>query len=150
MVLLENEITSMKEKTALLDDISSRTDLTAILGEIAFLMREDIILSKLSIKNEPIENSNDKGPSKKIAVVQVGKKNKDQTAVAPQSPSRLKVVLTGIAAQPADAADLIARLEETPYFEHVVLVFSKPKTVRRQDVTEFEIQCYVADYRICQ
>ena len=59
------------------------------------------------------------------------------------------MVLTGIAAQPADAAALIARLEGTPYFEQVVLVFSKPKTVQQQDMTEFEIQCTVADYRIC-
>ena len=149
VVILENEIAALKEQKSLLDRISPRTDVTAILGEIAYLMRENIILSKLSFKNELIKNDV-KETSRSMAVVQVGKAKNDQPVIVPQTPSRLKVILTGIAAQPADAAGLIARLEETPYFDQVLLVFSKPKTVRQQDVTEFEIQCYVADYRICK
>ena len=150
VVMLENEITAMQEKAVLLDRISPRTRLTAVLGEIASLMREDIMLSKLFFKYEPIENQDKKGTSPSKAVVQVGKIKKDQPAVAPQTHTRLKVILTGIAAQQSDAATLIARLEETPYFENVALVFSKPKTVHDHDVTEFEIQCYVADYKICK
>ena len=67
--------------------------------------------------------------------------------MVPASPSHCKVVLTGIAARPADAALLIARLEKTEYFDHVLLVYSKPKKVKDKDVTEFEIRCFVADYQ---
>ena len=147
VAVLQDEITGMKEKMALLDRIKPRTQLTAILGEIAYLMRENIILSKLFIKNEPIKGSNENTTASRV-VVQVEKTKKDQDAVAPPSPCRLKIVLAGIAAQQSDAASLIAQLEETPYFEQVALVFSKPKTINQQDVTEFEIQCTVADYRI--
>ena len=147
VAVLQDEITGMKEKMALLDRIKPRTQLTAILGEIAYLMRENIILSKLLIKNEPIKGSNENTTASRV-VVQVEKTKKDQDAVAPPSPCRLKIVLAGIAAQQSDAASLIAQLEETPYFEQVALVFSKPKTINQQDVTEFEIQCTVADYRI--
>ena len=66
----------------------------------------------------------------------------------PKTPLRTKVSLTGIAARPADAALLIARLEQTDYFEQVTLVFSKPQKFKDNDVTEFEIRCFVADYRI--
>ena len=147
VAVLQDEITVMKEKMALLNRIKPRTQLTAILGEIAYLMRENIILSKLLIKNEPIKGSNENTTASRV-VVQVEKTKKDQDAVAPPSPCRLKIVLAGIAAQQSDAASLIAQLEETPYFEQVALVFSKPKTINQQDVTEFEIQCTVADYRI--
>ena len=150
VAILQDEIAGMKVKTTLLERITPRTKLTAILGEIAYLMRENIILSKLLFKNEPIGKKDGTAASPSMVVVKVGNTTKDQAAVAPQSPSRLKVVLAGIAAQQSDAASLIAQMEETPYFEQVSLVFSRPKTINQKDVTEFEIECTVADYRICK
>jgi hypothetical protein len=102
----------------------------------------------LTLTHEPIEDSRGHGIAGSVAVVQVGKTDKDSDPVVPKAPTRIKCVMTGIAARPADAATLIARLEETKYFEQVALVFSKPKEIQQQDVTEFEISCYVADYQV--
>jgi hypothetical protein len=86
------------------------------------------------------------------------------------------VVIAGVAADTRDVADLISKLEESPYFFQVVPSFSKstklevkgrPSTsaatdaVRRAtetrsevsdagkslQATEFEINCYLANYR---
>ena len=147
--LLESRITEMKEKTTFLDKIASRTKVTAILGELSYLIGENVILSNLSLQNELIQNSVRKNAFASAAVVRVsGSKKDDQDVVIPASPSHCKVVLTGIAARPVDAASLIARLEQTDYFNQVSLIYSKPKKVKDQDVTEFEIRCFVADYTL--
>ena len=146
---LESRIAQMIQKTTLLDKIEPRTKKTAILGELSYLIDENVILSKLSLQNELIQNVEKKGTSASAAVVRVsGSQKNDQDAVIPASPSHCKVVLTGIAARPADAALLIARLEQTDYFDRVFLVYSKPKKVKDKNVTEFEVRCFVADYTL--
>ena len=145
---LKTRIAEMKEKAGLLDKIESRTPMTAILGELSCLIGENVILSNLSLQNERIGDPGKKGALASAAVVRAGGSQKDdQDDVVPASPSHCKVVLTGIAARPADAAMLIARLEQTAYFDGVFLVYSKPKKVKDKDVTEFEIRCFVADYQ---
>ncbi|MHC5098031.1 MAG: PilN domain-containing protein [Planctomycetota bacterium] len=145
---LQVRIAEMKEKATLLDKIESRTKMTAILGELSYLIGENVILSNLSLQNELIRDPGKKNASASAAVVQVGGSQKDdQDDVVPASPSHCKVVLTGIAARPADAALLIARLEKTEYFDGVFLVYSKPEKIKDKDVTKFEIRCFVADYR---
>ncbi len=145
---LKTRIVEMEEKATLLDKIESRTQMTAILGEVSYLIGENVILSTLSLQNELIRDPGKKGAFASAAVVQVGGSQKDdQDDVVPVSPSHYKMVLTGIAARPADAALLIARLEQTEYFDGVFLVYSKPKKVKDKDVTEFEIRCFVADYQ---
>lgn len=145
--LLQSEIAEMKQKAAVLDTITSRTKITAILGELAYLVQENIVLNRLSLTNEPIEELKKEAPASG-AVVQIGGSKERQNAVVPKTPSRVKVTLSGIAARPADAAGLIAALEQADYFQQVGLIFSRPKKFMDNDVTEFEICCYVADYRI--
>ncbi|MEN8126308.1 MAG: PilN domain-containing protein [Planctomycetota bacterium] len=144
---LQNEIAVMKQKTTLLDKIVSRTEVTSILGELSYLIQENIILSNLSLTNEPIEDFERESRVSGV-LVQVGGSKKEQNPVIPNAPSRLKVTMTGIAASPADAAALIARLEQAEYFQEVSLVYSKPEKIKDKDVTEFEIRCFVADYQI--
>lgn len=145
--VLNDEIAALKQKATLLDRITPRTKATSILGELSYLIQKNIILSELSLSYEPIENSGPSQSAASAAVVKVARKQNGANQVVSDVPSRLKVVLTGIASQPAAAASLIARLEETQYFQQVTLVYSKPKQVRQQNVTEFEISCIVADYR---
>jgi hypothetical protein len=145
--LLQSEIAAMKQKAAVLDTLTSRTKVTAVLGELAYLVRENIVLNRLSFTNEPIEELKKQTPASG-AVVQIGGSKEQQSAVVPKTPSRVKVTISGIAARPADAASLIAALEQADYFQQVALIFSRPKKFMDKDVTEFEICCYVADYRI--
>jgi len=145
--LLQSEIAEMKQKADVFDTITSRTKTTAILGELAYLVQENIVLNRLSLTNEPIEEFKKETPVSG-AVVQIGASKEPQNTVVPETPSRVKVTISGIAARPADAAALIAALEQADYFQQVALIFSRPKEFMKKDVTEFEICCYVADYRI--
>lgn len=146
---LEQEIARMQSNSTLLEDISPRTQISAMIGELSYLIRENIVLGELSISKDPLQTD---GPKEKVtssAVVQVGpvKETSKKTEIV-GSPSRLKVIISGIAAQQADAAGLISRMELSPYFEDVDLVFSRPQKIKDNDVAEFEIRCYVADYQI--
>lgn len=146
-VVLKSQIDQMVKKSELLDQIELRTSMTAIMGELSSLFGENVILRKLSLKNELIPNSQKKEPAASTSVVQIGGSKKNKTdQVVPPTPSRCKVVLTGIAASPADAALLIAQLEEANYFDQVLLNYSKPRKLKDKDVTEFEVRCFVADY----
>ena len=146
--VLQGEIADMKKKTELLDTVAPRTNITAILGELSYLIQENVILSKLSLKNEPIQNSEKRSDPATAAVVRVApsKQNKGDDVIS-STPSRCRVVITGIAASHADAAELMARLEQTAYFDGVFPNYSKPKQFKDRDVTEFEIRCFVADYQ---
>jgi hypothetical protein len=59
----------------------------------------------------------------------------------------MTVKLSGVAADGAEVASLISRLEESDYFTRVVPVFSKNQTRSGTTVTEFEIQCVIADFK---
>ena len=69
--VLKGRIAEMKEKTTLLDKVESRTKITAILGELSYLIGKNVILSKLSLQNELIQNSERKDAFASAAVVQV-------------------------------------------------------------------------------
>jgi hypothetical protein len=77
---------------------------------------------------------------------------------------RFKVVITGMAVDAGCVADLICRLEDSPYFCLVYPSFSKSGQVsghkdkpaigkggkqpmENYQVSEFEINCYLANYR---
>ena len=147
---VETRIAKMRQQKTLLDTIETRTPITAIIGELSYLIGENVILTELSLENQPIEQSNINGNTTSAVVVRASElqKKDKQDEVIPSSPSCCKVVLTGIAARPADAALLIAHLEQAEYFNHVSLVYSKPKKVKDKDVTEFGISCMVADYQL--
>jgi hypothetical protein len=67
---------------------------------------------------------------------------------------KFKVVINGVAADASDVAELVCRLEDSPYFCLVYPSFSRNKKMTvtkrpaREDfqVTEFEIGCYLANY----
>lgn len=144
-IVLQNEISDISRKTSELETIGSRTKATAIVGELSYLTDENVILSKLEFSAELMPTAAPEQAQTPGAVVQV-----KPAAAAEKAPlpARTKVVLSGIAAKAADAATLIYQLEQSDYFEQVAPVFTRAKTVKENEVTEFEIRCYVADYRL--
>jgi hypothetical protein len=146
---LQRQIADMKEKMQMLSVIAPRTPVSSLIGEVSYLAGSNIILSRLSFQNEPFQEDRPQGTLPSTAVVQVAASGKPgQAAAIPNTPSRTRVVLNGIAATPADAAALISVLEQTDYFEQVAPVFTRAKKVKDTEVTEFEIRCYVADYQV--
>lgn len=149
VIRTQSEIAVMQQKQTLLESITPRTTLSAILAELSHTVGENVILSRLTLTNEPIARA--AAVSDRAAgTVQIGTSRKEEQSAFSQAPSRTKVVLNGIAARPADAAALISKLEQGGYFEQVAPVYTRARKLKDNDVTEFEIRFYVADYRIIQ
>ncbi len=148
-IQLEVEIAWLNRQKKILEAVTPRTNLSYVIGELSYLIRDDIILSKVLLRNEAIQVSTSKQSTATGSVVQIGSTAGIKKAGSLSlEPMRTKVILTGIAARPADAAMLISRLEQSDYFEQETLMYSKPKKINEHDVTEFEIQFFVADYKV--
>ena len=148
-IRLQSEIASLQHEIHILDATTPRTHVSAVIAELSFLIRDNIILSRLSFSDEEIELDNEQPSTPAGVVVQVGSFSRgNKTSEVSLEPKRTKVILTGIAGRPADAATLISRLEQSDYFREVLPVYTKAKKVKEFDVTEFEIRCFVADYKI--
>ena len=146
---LESEIAALQVQSTILETITPRTDISAVLAELSYLAGENVMLSNLSIEKETLKaaaKQDAKAAATQKVTIGAVDKTKNDTSVS-GLPSRKKIVLSGIAASPADAARMLARLENSVYFEEVAPVFSKARKVKDHDVTEFEIRCYVADYK---
>lgn len=147
-MLLESDIALLQHQAGILDAVTPRTKVSAIIAELSWQVRDTIVLSKLSLTKEPVQLDQEKS-SPSTGVVQIGSSSRGKTPNAElMAPTRTRIVLTGYATQGADAAILISRLEESAYFDHVSPIYTKAVKVKDCDVTEFEICCYVADYKI--
>jgi hypothetical protein len=145
---LQNEIMEVDRKAVELKAVAPRTKTSAVMAELSHITAENIVLSKLQFRTEPVEKTAARQMQTPGAVVRTGPAGSSAQQAAGPDPVRTKVVLNGIAFMPADAAAMIYRLEQSAYFEQVVPVFTRAKKMKHRDVTEFEIQCYVADYRL--
>ncbi|MCE5186320.1 MAG: hypothetical protein LLF76_09370 [Planctomycetaceae bacterium] len=143
---LQNNIDEVSHKTSELEAVVPRTRTSAILAELSYVAGENIIFRDLKLQLEPVNAGSAPSAVNAQAIVKVASA---ETAQAAQPvPVRIQVVLGGVAARPADAAALIYRLEQSAYFEQVVPAFTRAGKLGERDVTEFEIRCYVADYRL--
>lgn len=146
---LQNEISDLGRKAGELESLAPRTKTSAILAELSCIAGDNIILNKLTLGYELIDAPaavQNGAAGAIVKVSQTGSPAQDNQ----KSPAafRTRAVLSGISAVSADAAALIYRLEQSEYFEQVVPVFSGTKKIRDNEVTEFEIRCYVSDYKI--
>ncbi len=144
---LEEEIAMLKHQAALIEAAAPRTDISPILAELSWQIRGNIVLSGLSFKSEVIQEAKESS-GLPAGIVRIGGSKRANESMAYMTPMRMCITLTGIAEQGADAALLISRLEGSDYFDHVSPVYTKAAKVKDCDVTEFEIRCYLADYRL--
>jgi len=174
---LKKQLSVMQHQAQLLEMVDSRIDVGSVLAELSYLLGPRIVLSRLELICEKFPDKKAKssktnpGPTVRVARVrQVSKED------LPLGDSRFRIVLRGIAAEPADIATLVCKLEESPYFFQVVLSFSRSTEVTvgpamggeknlkatsgatvvlgnaaaseiQLRVSEFEVSCYLANYR---
>ncbi len=180
MVGLEDQFSSLHKKVKSMEEIDSRIDVASVLAEISFLMREEIVLSKVDLVAEKFaDEQKDKASTRTGAVVRAVRAGSRQKQKLPLGNVRFKVVIAGVAATSGDMADLVQRLEESPYFFQIVPSFSSSAELRIESagspeaaaevagrtsgttggtadgrkslqVSEFEINCYLANYRKLQ
>ena len=176
LAVLKGRFRSLQKRFASMEEIDSRIDVASVLAEMSFLIREEIVLSKVEFIAERFpDKETDKASSRTGAVVRAARVKNHRKRKLPLGNVRFKVVIAGVAADTRDVADLTSRLEESPYFFQVVPsskstkleVESEPSPVATTDAfrrttetrsevsgagkslqaTEFEINCYLANYR---
>ncbi len=145
---MEQEIKQLSRQTDILEALTPRTAVTAVLGELSARVNDQIIFSRVLLVQEPVIEKESKAPAAISPIVRVGASKPNTPSPMPEGPQQMRLVLTGIAANGAQVARLIDRLETSNYFMTVSPGFSRAKKVNDKDVTEFEITCSIADYEV--
>ena len=140
---LTTTLNQLRDKAQILDKLDHKTSIANVIGELSFLVPENVILSKIDIG---LERFNEGTVSANKSNVRLLRRSVDAAGAMPARDSRFKVVVAGIAAGVEDVAGLISRLENSSYFCQVVPGFSRDVKVKGFIVTEFEISCYLANY----
>ena len=151
---IKSQVTQLQEKAKSIEEIDSKIDVANVLAELSFLIDEKIVLGKVEFGAErfaDIQKSKaNAGSTVRVARAKFGGKGAQLLGDV-----RFKIMISGVAADASDVAELICRLEDSPYFCQVIPSFSRSKKIKvgmssaREDlqVTEFEISCYLANYR---
>jgi Tfp pilus assembly protein PilN len=170
----KSELKGLQEKADILEKIDSKIDVADVLAELTFLIDENIVLNDVEFIAEKFKSSEQESqPSQGTTVVRAVRKTLTEKQELPLGDVRFKVVLNGVAADAADVAALICKLEDSPYFCQVVPSFSRnafitvagsslsdSKTRNKNtsnsiqkngenvqvQVSEFEISSYLANY----
>lgn len=176
LVELKHDMNLFHNRELLVEKIDSRINVASILAELSYLIDERVVLSKIDLISEKFKYTQDKESSRTGAAIRSVKSAFGQKQDQPLGDVRFKALLAGVAADASDVAALICKLENSPYFCHVVLSFSRnvdlerasgdlsnlrtetitesPNTIRGAggsrgniQVSKFEISCYLANYR---
>ncbi|HDS83952.1 MAG TPA: hypothetical protein ENN97_01965 [Phycisphaerales bacterium] len=145
---LRLQIDRLNRETEILEALTPRTTVSAVLGELSHCVNERIMFSRVSLIQESIKDAKTASAASQTGVIRIGGSKSDGPSPLPKEPQQTKITLTGIAAGGADVAGLIERLEISDYFTAVSPAFSRAKKIGDKTVTEFEIICTVADYHI--
>lgn len=164
---VKSELADLKKKAKSIEEIDSRIDVASVLAELSFLIDERIVLSKVQFIAERFEDKQQATPGSGFAIRVAGSAIRGKGQL-PLGDVRFKVVISGTAADAGDVAALVCRLEDSPYFCSVIPLFSRNKQIKRGTnpaenilsynrnvsksaalfrVSEFEISCYLANYR---
>jgi len=154
---IKNKVTELQKKVRVIEEINSKIDMAGVLAEMSFLIDKKIVLSKVELVAEKFLDKQQNQPNSG-SVVRVAKANFNKEQELPLGDVRFKVLINGVASDASDVAALVCKLEDSPYFCQVYPSFSRNKTIETLGkfeipakgglaVSEFEISCYLANYR---
>jgi Tfp pilus assembly protein PilN len=125
---IKEQITELEKKAEFIEQVDSNINVANILAEMSYLIDEKIVLSKVQFIAEKFIDK-EKNKSKTSAVRVVGQ-NSRQNRGLPVGDVCFKIVVSGIASDASDVADLICSLEDSPYFMQVYPSYSRNIKVR--------------------
>jgi hypothetical protein len=159
---IQSQVAKLQKKADIITSIGSRINIANVLAELSFLTDEKVVLSKVQITTEKFIEE-DEGATVRGAGVRVAsdkRAGREASAADWSGDVRFKVVISGMAVDAGCVAELICRLEDSPYFCLVYPSFSRNDQIKAQkgksadrqptdnyQVSEFEISCYLANYR---
>ena len=150
----KSQAEQIRVKMNILKEIDSKIDVASVLGELSFLIDKKIALRRVDFKAERFGEAQGaktgRGSMVRVAGSSFGRKQ-----ALSFGDVRFKVVINGIAADASEVAELVCKLEDSPYFRQVYPSFSRNIEVKitggpvadSYKVSEFEIVCYLANYR---
>jgi hypothetical protein len=150
---IKSEVTGLQKKVKSMEEMDSKIDVASVLAEMSFLINDNIVLSKVEFDSERFVDAQQGKTSRHTAnAARVAGGNFVGKGALPLGDVRFKVVISGVAAGAGDIAELIGKLEESPYFCLVSPSFSRNRKMKvgtgeNFQVSEFEISCYLANYR---
>ncbi len=166
---LKSELEGLRKKTESIEEIDSKINVAGVLAEMSFLINERIVLNKVVFDAEKIEYKQQAEQSSRGTIVRAVRTRFNEKRKLPLGDVRFRVVIGGVAADTSNVADLICRLEDSPYFCQVVPAFSRTTVISTSSkpslrsrtknvnsgreaggkiqVSEFEISCHLANYR---
>jgi len=171
---IKSEVVGLKKKVKSMEEMDSKIDVASVLAEMSYLIDDNIVLSKVEFDSERfVDGQQGKASRHTNNVVRVAGGNFVGKGELSLGDVRFKVVISGVATDAGDIAKLIGKLEESPYFCLVSPSFSKNRkmnpvrnstmgnriqkgkisngvkvgTGENFQVSEFEISCYLANYR---
>ena len=140
---LGTTMAKLRKKAETLEKLDHKTNIENVIAELSFLITDNIILSKLDIYLETFQHGS---AAENKSRVKLAHRRTGAATAMPEGNTRFHVVITGIAAGAQDVAALISKLENSPYFCHIIPGFSRSKKIKEFMATEFEISCYLANY----
>jgi hypothetical protein len=159
---LTRKVNDLKAQANLVEQMDSRVDIAAILAEMSHVIGGSIVLRKVEIAAEPFARADEKAQGSVVRLAGTTAHGEEGNALGPV---KFRIVLTGVAAHPAEVADLVCKLDESQYFQQVHPSFygnarvqvgarttpgspdgRAAKTPGALEMTEFEIVCYLANY----
>ncbi len=137
----QNRMAALETKARLLGKLDPGLKMSWVLGELSYLVTDNMLITKLDIKSEKIklEGSGSKGGS-----VRFSSALKDEDKAMPESNTCFRVVIRGLATDAAEVTTFISELEDSAYFCQIVPGFMK--NLKDSSETDFEISCVVANY----
>ncbi len=120
--------------------VSNKVVFSDVIAELSYLVSDNITFKSLGVSTQEYV-----GGAKHGGVRALSKEKKDNNVYPPQQ-FRYKVKICGLAKDSSDVAQMIKKLEDSPYFDHVVPGFSRNRKTESGLVSEFELSCYIANY----
>lgn len=150
------QMAELEEKTKILERIDSQINVANVLAELSFLIDKKIVIGKVEFKADRFTDGSagNRGARSTVRSARGDSGSKESPFLGNV---RFQVAISGVAVESGAVPELILRLEESPYFCQVALSFSrnKKKAMSKSEVrgkeyslTEFEINCYLANYQI--
>jgi len=143
---LKGRLQRLSDQAGIIEVVDSKIIISNVLAELAFLIDQRIVLSEMDIKAEAFE-SGDKAENMSGSAFTTGKEAVGKQRLPLEENARFKIVMTGLAVNAADVALLIRTLEDSPYVRDVKPTFCRNKRLKDYQATEFQVSCYIANYR---
>lgn len=149
---IKSEMTFLHKKVKSMEEIDSRIDFAGVLAEMSFLIDDNIVLSKVEFVAEKFVSEHQRKTTRRTGTAARAAVSSYAGGALPLGDARFRVVINGVATDAGDIAELICKLEESPYFCLVYPSFSRNRDMKTGkgknfQVSEFEITCYLANYR---